>query len=100
MKTEFSEFHLEDWIKSDEDLVVLLNDALSSGNQKYLLQILGLMAKRKGMSEIAGEAATDRAHLYRLLSEKGNPSLEKFLQILKAVNVHLSASIVPPKTAV
>ena len=42
---------------------MLLNDALSSGNQKYLLQILGIMAKRKGITEIAGETSTNRAHL-------------------------------------
>ncbi len=59
MKTEFSEFHLEEWIKTDEDLIALLNDALSSGNQKYLLQILGIMAKQKGMTEKAKECATD-----------------------------------------
>lgn len=98
--TEFKEFNLEDWIRSDDELVDLLNDALESGNQQYLLQILGIMAKRKGMSAIAGECATDRTHLYRLLSEKGNPTLDKFLQILRALNIHLSASTMPHNDAV
>ena len=98
--TEFKEFHLEDWIRSDDELIDLLNDAFESGNQQYLLQILGIMAKRKGMSATAGECATDRTHLYRLLSEKGNPTLDKFLQILRALNIHLSASAMPHNAAV
>lgn len=56
MKTEFSEFNLEDWIKSDEDLIVLFNDALASCNQKYLLHILEIMVKRQAMRKIADKA--------------------------------------------
>lgn len=40
MKSRFKKFKLEDWIRSDDDLVALLNDALASTNQKYLLTVL------------------------------------------------------------
>ena len=32
MKSRFEKFKLEDWIRSDDDLVALLNDALASAN--------------------------------------------------------------------
>ena len=60
--TEFTEFNLEDWIRDDEELLGLLNDALESGNQQYLLQILGIMAKRRGMAETAEQCSTSPAH--------------------------------------
>ena len=35
MKSGFKQFKLEEWIRSDDDLVALLNDALASANQKF-----------------------------------------------------------------
>lgn len=98
--SNFVKFNPEEWIRSDDDLVAILNDALSSGDQKYLLSVLGLIAKRQGMTEVAKSANTDRSHLYRMLSEKGNPSIEKTLQLFKALNIKLQATIsIPNVTA-
>ena len=67
MKSGFKQFKLEEWIRSDDDLVALLNDALASANQKFLLVVLGAAAKRQGLDAVA-----QRAHLERPATPPGN----------------------------
>ena len=93
MKSRFEKFKLEDWIRSDDDLVALLNDALASANQKYLLTVLGHMAKRQGLEKVAQRAHLERSELEQMLSETGNPSWEQFWALCQALNIKLQAKI-------
>ena len=93
MKSRFKKFKLEDWIRSDDDLVALLNDALASTNQKYLLTVLGHMAKRQGLDQVAQRAHLERSELEQMLSETGNPSWEQFWALCQALNIKLQAKI-------
>ena len=93
MKSRFKKFKLEDWIRSDDDLVALLNDALASTNQKYLLTVLGHIAKRQGLDQMAQRAHLERSELEQMLSETGNPSWEQFWALCQALNIKLQAKI-------
>lgn len=93
MKSRFKKFKLEDWIRSDDDLIALLNDALASTNQKYLLTVLGHMAKRQGLDQVAQRAHLERSELEQMLSETGNPSWEQFWALCQALNIKLQAKI-------
>ena len=93
MKSRFEKFKLEDWIRSDDDLVALLNDALASANQKYLLTVLGHMAKRQGLDQVAQRAHLERSELEQMISETGNPSWEQFWALCQALNIKLQAKI-------
>lgn len=93
MKSRFKKFKLEDWIRSDDDLVALLNDALASTNQKYLLTVLGHMAKRQGLDQVAQRAHLERSELEQMISETGNPSWEQFWALCQALNIKLQAKI-------
>ncbi len=99
MKSRFEKFKLEDWIRSDDDLIALLNDALASANQKYLLTVLGHMAKRQGLDQVAQRAHLERSELEQLLSETGNPSWEQFWALSQALNIKLQAKIEPSAQA-
>ena len=93
MKSRFEKFKLEDWIRSDNDLAALLNDALASANQKYLLTVLGHMAKRQGLDQVAQRAHLERSELEQMISETGNPSWEQFWALCQALNIKLQAKI-------
>lgn len=93
MKSRFKKFKLEDWIRSDDDLIALLNDALASTNQKYLLTVLGHMAKRQGLDQVAQRAHLERSELEQMISETGNPSWEQFWALCQALNIKLQAKI-------
>jgi probable addiction module antidote protein len=51
----------------------LLDDALRSGNGAYVAHALGIVAKARGMSEIARKTGVKRQSLYSALDEGGNP---------------------------
>lgn len=50
-----------------------------------------LMARAKGMAQIAEETGLSREQLYRSFSERGNPTLKTTLAIMKALGVQLTA---------
>ncbi len=99
MKSRFEKFKLEDWIRSDDDLIALLNDALACANQKYVLSVLSLMAKRQGLNQVAQRAHLERSELEQMLSETGNPSWEQFWALSQALNIKLQAKIEPSAQA-
>ena len=92
MAETFKEFDLNDFIKSDDELFFLLNDALASSDAGYLLDVLGVYAKRKGLSDVSKRSTVDRSYLYKALSRKGNPGIKTLIQILNALGIKLTAS--------
>lgn len=68
----------------------MLNMILEEGDQGELLGTLRQIAMAKGMAKIAEQTDLNRSQLYRTLSEHGNPSLNNFIAILKAMGLRLS----------
>jgi probable addiction module antidote protein len=79
--------HLTDTAAQTE----LLTDALETGNAAYIANALGIIARARGMTEIAKEAGVTRTALYKSLSPEGDPQLTTLLGVLKAMGIKLSA---------
>ena len=73
----------------------LLNDALASGDAGYVAQALGVIARARGMTEVARKAGVTREALYRALSEDGDPRLTTLLGVARALGVTLTAHVEP-----
>lgn len=59
-----------------------------------------MIAKSRGMSDIAKETGLSRQSLYRALGENGNPELITIVEVLQARGVRLNAEPakrLPPK---
>ena len=93
MTERFKEFDLNNFVTSDDELVFLLNDALASNDAGYLLDVLGVYAKRKGLSDVSKKSTVDRAYLYKALSHKGNPGIKTLMLILNALGIRFTASL-------
>lgn len=78
-------------VRSPEDRSDLLNDALASGNAGYIANALGIIARARGMSEVARGAGITREALYKALSQKGDPRLTTLLGTLTTLGFRLSA---------
>jgi len=89
VKTE--PFDAARYLTSPEAQTDLLNDALASGDAAYVAQALGVIARARGMTEIAREAGITREALYRSLSEDGDPRLTTLLGVLRALGMRLTA---------
>ncbi|HEY1932424.1 MAG TPA: addiction module antidote protein [Acetobacteraceae bacterium] len=73
----------------------LLNDALSSGNAGYVAHALGVIARARGMTDVARAAGVTREALYKALSNDGDPRLTTLLGVARALGVTLTAHIEP-----
>jgi probable addiction module antidote protein len=72
---------------------VKLNDALASGNAAYVAAVLGVIARARGMGEVARAAGVTREEFYRSLSEAGDPRLSTLLGVMRALGVRLVAKV-------
>jgi len=82
-------------LESDEGQADLLNDALESGHAPYIANAIGIIARARGMTEVAREAGITREALYRALSEDGDPRLTTLMGVAKALGITLTARIKP-----
>jgi probable addiction module antidote protein len=70
----------------------LIADALESGEAAYIAAALGVVARARGMAEVAREAGVTRASLYKALSENGDPQLTTLLGVMKALGLKLTVA--------
>lgn len=54
---------------------------------------LGVIARAKGMSQLARDTGLARESLYKALSAEGNPEFATVLKVLKALGLRLHASV-------
>jgi len=75
-----------DTADSQEELVA---DAFESGDARYIAHALGIVARARGMTQVAKDAGVTREALYRALSQDGDPRLSTLLGVLKALGISL-----------
>ena len=66
-------------------------NAFETGDAGYIAHALGIVARAKGMTQIARETGLSREQLYRSFSEAGNPTLKTTLAVMKALGINLMA---------
>lgn len=69
-------------IKTCEDVINMLQVAMDENDPAFLISVIGVVARSKGMSRIARELKLNREGLYDSLSAKGNPSSATVLRVL------------------
>jgi probable addiction module antidote protein len=77
----------------DEEVAAFLTDALETGDAGFIAKSLGVVARAKGMSEIAVKTGLSREQLYRSFSAEGNPTLKTTLAVMKALGVDLAVKV-------
>lgn len=75
----------------EESIALFMTEAFETGDAGYIAHALGVVARAKGMSEIARKTGLSREQLYRSFSESGNPTLKTTLAVMKAVGIDLAA---------
>lgn len=81
-----------DHLKTAEDMAGLLEAALEDGHPLVIAAALGAMARAKGMTTLSKGTGLNRKSLYRALSENGNPELDTFIKVVKALGLQLHAT--------
>jgi probable addiction module antidote protein len=78
---------------NDEEVAFFMADALETGDAGYIANALGIIARAKGMSQIAAQTGLSREQLYRSFSENGNPTLKTTLVVMKALGLELTTKL-------
>jgi probable addiction module antidote protein len=91
MAEKFTEFDPAEYLSSPAAIAEFVADALETGDTAYIAKAMGVVARTKGMSELAKETGLSREQLYRSFSEKGNPTLKTMLAVMKALGVDMTA---------
>ncbi|WP_080797012.1 addiction module antidote protein [Arabiibacter massiliensis] len=87
---EISEFHVEDYLDTDETIAAYLTAALEENDPEFFQVALKDVAKaRGGMAQVAEAAGVGRESLYKSLSADGNPRFGTIVDVLAALGFKL-----------
>lgn len=73
-----------------------LTAALETDDPAFVADAIGVIARARGMTQVAKDAGLGRESLYKSLRSDGNPELATVLRVLKALGMSLQ---VTPKNA-
>ena len=76
---------------SDEAVAIFMEEAFKTEDAAYIAHALGVVARAKGMTQIARDTGLSREQLYRSFSESGNPTLKTTIAVMKALGISLTA---------
>jgi len=76
---------------SDEAIASFMAEAFETEDSRYIAHALGVVARAKGMAQIASQTGLSREQLYRSFSANGNPTLKTTIAVMKALGIELTA---------
>lgn len=91
MTETFTDFDPAQYLTNPEAIAEFMTDALETGDAAYIAKAMGVVARAKGMTELAKETGLSREQLYRSFSEQGNPTLKTMLAVMRALGVDMAA---------
>jgi probable addiction module antidote protein len=80
-------------LTSDAAIATFMAEAFASADPGYIAHALGVVARAKGMAQIARQTGLSREQLYRSFSANGNPTLKTTIAVMKALGIELTAKI-------
>jgi probable addiction module antidote protein len=81
------------YLKTDEDIANYLEAVFEDGDPALITHALGVVARAKGMSQIAQAAGLGRESLYKALSPDGNPEFATVLKLMRALGLRLKVAV-------
>ncbi|HZO45897.1 MAG TPA: addiction module antidote protein [Xanthobacteraceae bacterium] len=99
MKVKTTRFDAADYLDSEERQIAYITAALETGDADFVRDALGIVARARGMGEIAKGAGLNRESLYKALGETGNPEFSTIMRVLGAMGLTLSARPTPATRA-
>jgi probable addiction module antidote protein len=91
MALETTPYDSADYLNSPEDIAAYLEAAFEDGDPTLITHALGVVARAKGMSQLAKDAGVTREALYKALTADGDPKLSTFVGVMRALGMRLTA---------
>lgn len=90
MALETSLYDTADYLDSPEAIAAYIEAAYEDGDPALITHALGVVARAKGMSQLARDVGVTREALYKALTADGDPKLLTFIGVLKALGMRLT----------
>lgn len=89
MSEMFTPWHVEDYINSDEDAIAYLNGALEEDDPAFVQDAFGVVARARGMTNVARKSGLGRESLYKALRPDSQPSFNTIMRVADALDAEL-----------
>jgi len=76
---------------SDEGIAYFMGEAFKTQDPAFIAHAIGIVARAKGMTQLAKKTGLSREQLYRSFSKDGNPSLKSTFAVMKALGIQWTA---------
>lgn len=84
-------FDMADHLNTNEDIAIYLNLVLADDDPAELAHALGVIAKARGMMQIAQATGLTREALYKALRSNTSPRFDTINKVCNALGVKLTA---------
>lgn len=93
-KIKLSRWDSAKYLKTDKDVAAYLEACFEEAGDDaaFIAHALGVVARAKGMTQLARDTGLGRESLYKALSEDGNPEFSTVLKVMKALGLKLTAT--------
>jgi probable addiction module antidote protein len=83
-----------EYLQTEDDIAEYFEACLQEGGDEpaFIAHALGVIARARGMAQVARDSGISREGLYKALSEDGNPSFGTVLKVVKALGLQLHVS--------
>lgn len=97
-RTKTLPFDSAEYLDSAEAIAAYLDDALATGSAAEFQDALNVVARARGMTEIATAAGVGRENLYNALRSDAHPRFDTIQRVLRALGVTLAVQPSAPST--
>ena len=91
MALETSPWDSAELLDTPERIAAYIEAAFEEDDPEFITHTLGIVARAKGMSQVARDVGVTREALYKALTSTGDPKLSTFLGVLKALGMKVTA---------
>jgi probable addiction module antidote protein len=89
-KSKLTKWDSAEYLKTDEDILHYIEACLEENDPQLITHALGVIAKAKGMSQLARDTGMTREGLYKALSDDGNPEFSTVMKVIKGLGLKVS----------
>ena len=93
MTAKLTKWDSAEHLKSDEDIAAYLDACFEEAGDDaaFIAHALGVVARAKGMTQLAKQTGLGRESLYKALSDGAKPRYDTVLKVMRALGVKLHA---------
>ena len=91
MALETAPWDSAELLDTPEAVAAYIEAAFEENDPASITYALGVVARAKGMSQVARDVGVTREALYKALTSTGDPKLSTFLGVLKALGMKVTA---------